>query len=257
MTQHDPIAGQPADGRTAQLLEQLMQIARVSALEEMASGMAHELNQPIGAITTFAQAAERMLTKPEPMTQAAIEVLRHISNEAMNAGQGLHRIRRLFEGHLASRAQCTIEDVVDELAPVLQWLARRAGMQLDISIQPSLPRIFIDRLRIQHVLFALVQNALEAVSPGGQAPQVRVEINGDRYFVATTVIDRGAGVAQEAQAQMFRPFFTTKPNGTGLGLASARAIVEMHNGTIGFDNAESGGARFWFRLPVVNDLDTD
>jgi two-component system sensor kinase FixL len=90
---------QPPDTRSALLLEQLLQIAKISALEEMASGIAHELNQPIGAMATFAQAAERMLDRPEPMVQSAIEVLRHISQEALNAGKGIRRIRGLFDGH--------------------------------------------------------------------------------------------------------------------------------------------------------------
>lgn len=228
-----------------------MQIARMSALEEMASGFAHELNQPIGAIATFAQAAERMLSRPEPMTPQALDVLRHISNEALNAGQGIRRIRKLFNDQSVARVTTAMADVIAELMPVLELLTSRAGVHLEVAIDEALPSVSVDRLRIQHVLFTLVQNSLEARRPAQQPARVRIEITGDRYNVTTAVIDNGVGLTTEARAQLFRPFFTTKDQGTGLGLASSRAIVEAHEGAIGCDDVEGGGARFWFRLPVA------
>jgi len=234
------------------LLAKLMQIARISALEEMASGFAHELNQPIGAITTFAQAGARMLNQPEPMVASAVEVLRHISDEALGAGRGIHRIRGLFDARTAPRETCDLADVLMELRPVLDLLANRAGLELELTLEPGLPSVSVDRLRIQHVLFALVQNALEVPRRDGTVPEVRIEVTGDRYGVLTAVIDRGAGVSAEAHENLFRPFYTTKQDGTGLGLASSRAIIEAHEGTIGFEGVTGGGARFWFRLPAAS-----
>jgi signal transduction histidine kinase len=245
-------ASEPASAlQTSRLLEQLMLIARASALEEMASGFAHELNQPIGAIATFAQAAERMLTRAEPMTGAAVDVLKHISNEALNAGQGIRRIRKLFNDSAVERSVCALPDILSELMPVLELLATRAGARLDVSVEQSLPRVAVDRRRIQHVLYTLVQNSLEVRRPAGKQPQVRIEATGDRYSVTLAVIDNGIGLTSEARAQLFRPFFTTKEQGTGLGLASSRAIVEAHEGSIGCDDVEGGGSRFWFRLPAA------
>jgi len=241
----------PGTPATARLLEQLMQIARTSALEEMASGFAHELNQPIGAIATFAQAAERMLSRPEPMTAQALDVLRHISNEALNAGQGIRRIRKLFNDASVARIDSAMPEVIAELRPVLELLASRAGVQVEVAIDEGLPAVSVDRLRIQHVLFTLVQNSLEAPRPAQRPARVRIEVTGDRYAVTTAVIDNGVGLSSEARAQLFRPFFTTKDQGTGLGLASSRAIVEVHEGTIGCEDVDGGGARFWFRLPAA------
>jgi len=235
--------------RTARLLEQLMQIARVSALEEMASGFAHELNQPIGAIATFAQAGHRMLTMPEPAVDGASEVLQHISTEALNAGEGIRRIRGLFTVRATELVTGPLSDVLAELQPVLDLLAERAGVVLEVRIQEGLPAVSIDRLRVQHVLFTLVQNAIEASGGLGNAT-VRIEMSGDRYGVVTAISDQGSGVPATAQDHLFRPFFTTKRNGTGLGLASSRAIIEAHEGAIGFEEAAGGGARFWFRLPA-------
>lgn len=241
-----------ADAATARLLEQLMQIARTSALEEMASGFAHEINQPIGAIATFAQAAERMLSRPEPMTAEALGVLRHISNEALNAGQGIRRIRKMFDDATMSRAVCTMNEVLAELMPVLELLTDRAGVHLEAAIDASLPPVAVDRLRIQHVLYTLVQNAIEVPRPDHCPARVRIEMNADRYAITTAVIDNGVGLSAEARTQLFRPFFTTKHQSTGLGLASSRAIIESHEGAIGCEDVAGGGAKFWFRLPAAS-----
>lgn len=251
VTAPNPGRTAPPEANAAQLLEQLMRIARLSALEEMASGMAHELNQPIGAIATFAQAAHRMLSRPDPMISSVTEVLQHITDEALNAGQGIHRIRKLFDAEETTRSTCHLSDVFGDLLPVLQTLAARSGVTLSLSIEGGLPAVTIDPLRIQLVLFTLLQNALDARRPGSGDPTVRIEVTGDRYAVTTSVIDKGTGVAEEVRVNLFRAFFTTKRNGTGLGLASSRAILEVHGGSIGFDAGDARGTRFWFRLPAA------
>jgi len=237
------------DPNTASLLEKLLQIARVSALEEMASGMAHELNQPMGAIATFAEAGRRMLARPEPMLTEAMDVFERICNEALSAGEGIHRIRRLFNGRTVSRTVYSYPVVLEEVLPVLRLLTERRGLTLALRQAPELPPVSIDPLRIQHVLFALVHNAVEAGGPKGAT--IRIDVTGDRFGLKTTVEDQGPGVPNEIGESIFRPFFTTKVNGTGLGLASSRAIVERHDGKIGFENAPNGGARFWFHLPAA------
>jgi signal transduction histidine kinase len=135
--------------------------------------------------------------------------------------------------------------------PILELLAARGGSRLTSRAQPDLPRVLIDRLRIQHVLFALVQNALEANTRNNEPPRVRIEITGDRYNVQIAVEDHGTGIPDHAREQLFRPFFTTKVHGTGLGLASCRAIAEAHEGSIGFEDVTGGGTRFWLRLPAA------
>jgi C4-dicarboxylate-specific signal transduction histidine kinase len=243
--------------QTALLLEQLLQIARLSALEEMASGIAHELNQPIGAITTFAQAARRMLDRPDPMIEPTVDVLQHISDEALKAGAGIRRIRGLFNGHPNGRVVCNVSEVLAELKPVLDLLATRWQAQLTVAVEPGIPEVALDRLRIQHVLFTLVQNALEAPTRDGRPPTVRIDIRGDRYAVQINIDDSGLGVAAADKARLFHPFFTTKQHGTGLGLASSRAIIEAHEGAIGVEDIPGGGTRFWLRLPAATRQDEE
>ncbi len=227
-----------------------MEIARASALAEMASGVAHELNQPLGAIATFAQAGERMLNRPEPMVGRALDVFRQINLEALGAGEGILRIRRLFEQEAPRRARCQLPALVAELRPVLDILASPVQSGVQVDAPPSVPDLLIDRTRIQHVLYALVQNAVDATA-AMDAPSIRIDISADRYAVETGVTDSGSGVPADIQSQLFRPFFTTKPRGAGLGLASSRAIIESHEGTMGFENLPAGGSRFWFRLPLA------
>lgn len=239
----------PSSSGSKLILNQLMEIARISALAELASGIAHEINQPLGAIATFAQAGERMLNRADPLVSGAADVFRQINQEALGAGEGIHRIRRLFDQDGSTRARCSLPEVVMELMPVLDMMATGAKGSLHFEAAPDLPAVVIDRLRIQHVLFALVQNAFDAGLANRTAPTVGISIKGDRYSVEVGVADSGAGVPEEIQPQLFRPFFTTKPQGTGLGLASSRAIIEAHEGTIGFESSPTGGSRFWFRLP--------
>ena len=246
-----------ADGDAWPLLEQLLSIARDAALEEMASGVAHELNQPLGAIVTYAQAGERLLNRPDASLESAREVLQLISKEALAAAAGVRRMRSLFQRDALAKSQCEMSEVVRELSSVLEPRAAQANVALSIQIDATLPAVDIHRLRVQHVLLTLAQNALDAVLEGTAvaAPQIAITVSGDRYSVETAVLDNGHGVADAHRAQIFRPFFTTKPRGSGLGLAGARAIVEWHGGTMGFDPSprlpgSARGSRFWFRLPA-------
>jgi signal transduction histidine kinase len=132
----------------------------------------------------------------------------------------------------------------------LQAMARAAHVSLKVEAQYPLPQVNVDRLRIQLVLFSLVQNAIEA-STCTHGTQVLIEVRADRYAVETSIIDSGAGVPADLAEKLFRPFFTTKSGGTGLGLASSRASIEAHEGSIGFENVNPSGSRFWFRLPIA------
>jgi two-component system sensor kinase FixL len=237
---------------SAAILNRLLEIARITALAEMASGIAHELNQPLGAIATFSQAGDRLLNRPEPQITRALDVFRQINSEALGAGEGIRRIRRLFDQDELKRSPAQMSEVIEELRPVFDMLAQWADAAVKFDVTPPLPEVSIDRLQIQHVLFSLFQNALDESVQNPNERWVRFGIRPEKYAVEVSVTDSGGGVAPETRGQIFKPFFTTKPRGTGLGLASSRAIVEAHEGTIGFEGDPGGGTRFWFRLPVLN-----
>jgi C4-dicarboxylate-specific signal transduction histidine kinase len=242
-------AGESTASATERLLQQLMEVARLSALAEMASGIAHVVNQPLGAIATFAQAGERLLKRPEPLMDRALEVLRQINAEAMQAAEDLRKIRRLFDHHAPHPTLCDFAETVREIEPLLRSLARQGHVELRIDIPENLPAVSIDRLRIQHVVLALVQNAVDAAS-GRPHPRVELKASADRYGLECGISDSGPGVPAQIKDQLFRPFFTTKPHGTGLGLAAGRAILQAHQGSLGYENLAAGGCRFWFRIPL-------
>ena len=202
-------------------------------------------------LATYAQAGERMLNRPDPMVNRALDVFRQINLAALGAGEGIQRIRRIFQQELPKRARCHLPELIAELRPVLDLVALRAKGTVQVDTPSEVPDLRIDRLRIQHVLYALVQNAVDASTDTVSPPSIRIDISSDRYTVETGVADSGPGIPADKQSQLFRPFFTTKPQGTGLGLASSRAIIESHEGTIGFNNLPAGGSRFWFRLPLA------
>ncbi len=234
---------------TEMLLVQLMEVSRGAALGEMASAVAHDLNQPFGAIATFSQAGMRMLNRPEPMLARALDVFQQINDEALNASGRIQAIRRLFDQTELVRSPGRMADLVLELLPVLGALAQRYHGRLEFEPEGTSPLLSMDRLKIQHVLYSLVQNGLEAAS-GTAAPLVRIVVKSDRHGVETSILDNGPGVTPEQQQRLFKPFFSTKPRGAGLGLASSHSIVESHDGAIGDNNLDGGGCRFWFRLPA-------
>ena len=130
-------------------------------------------------------------------------------------------------------------------------MAQWVGVHLRVDLTDRLPLVAVDRLRIQHVLFVLVKNAIEAAAAGTEPRWIEISTRGDRYALETSIKDSGEGVPVGQREQLFRPFFTTKEQGTGLGLASSRAIIESHDGAIGSEELTSAGCRFWFRLPLA------
>jgi two-component system sensor histidine kinase DctS len=248
----DPLSSQHSifSGPEA-IVNQVIEITRSTALGEMASGIAHELNQPLGAIATFSQAGIRMLDRPEPMVARALDVFKQISQEALNAGEGIRRIRRLFDQEDLARAFYSMDDLIVEIRPVLDLLSRRYGGTLEFSPCSNSPAVSVDRVKIQHVVVSLVQNGFESAQNGSEPPRVAVTVSQDRYGSETSIIDSGPGIPEGTQNRLFKPFFTTKPQGTGLGLASCHSIIEAHEGQIGFENHDGQGCRFWFRLPLI------
>jgi two-component system sensor kinase FixL len=231
------------------MLERLLEMGRSAALAEMAGGIAHELNQPLGAIATFAQAGDRLLNRPEPLVGRALDVFRQITAEALAAGEELGRIRGRFNHGSVERTCAQMPAVIEELRPVLELMADCAHVNLTLAVEVPVPDVVIEKLPIQHVVFSLVQNALHACAESDRPRRARLAVGADRYAVEVSVTDSGPGIASQASERIFRPFFTTKPRGAGLGLASCRAIVATHDGTIGFEPGTDGGTRFWFRLP--------
>jgi len=247
MLDHRPAAHFEAHDQ--RLYEQLLEVARASALEQLSSGIAHEINQPLGAIATFAQTGKRMLARENPLVGAAIDVFQQISTQALSAGDEIHRIRASFTKPESRRSVCDPSRLLMETRPILDVLAARRDVPLQFDVPPGLPSVEVDPLQIQYVVLVLVQNAIDAASQCPNA-QVDIALRHGSHAVRISVVDPGPGVPADARNKLFHPF---KEKGVGLGLAAGQSIVQAHGGAIGFDAPDGGGSRFWFTLPVSSE----
>lgn len=229
--------------------ERLNALSRLTLLGEVASGIAHELNQPLAAITTFAQAGERLLSLPEPRVERAREVFREVSQQALRAGDTIRHMRSLIKRRATQletvAAQTLLNDFLALAAPIAHAgrIALNTRFTADCTLQ-------IDAAQLLQCLMILFQNALEATRErqGEGTGTVLVTANDVPDGFEIAVQDQGPGITEQVAAQLFQPFFTTKAEGTGVGLSSCRTVLEAHRSRLQFENL-SGGCRFWFVLP--------
>jgi two-component system sensor kinase FixL len=218
----------------------------------MAAGLAHEINQPLSAIATYAQACQRFLKSPHRDDADIFESLEQINAQALRAGEVIRRLRNFVKNREVTREPVDCNRLLDDLRTLAETDARLHNVKLRIEAEPGLPTVYADPIQLQQVVLNLVRNAIDAMS---EAPETRREVllstrrlpDGEIEIV---VSDYGTGLAPEAAEHLFNPFFTTKAGGTGLGLAISRSIVLAHGGRLWHTPNEGVGARFHFTLPV-------
>ncbi len=239
-----------AQRRMAQLQSELVHVARLSAMGEMASTLAHELNQPLTAVTNYVQSARHMLGAPDRFTaQRIAEIMDKAVEQTIRAGQIIRRLREFIRKGETDRAIADLNQIVREAAALSLVGAREQGIEVKIDLANDLPPVLIDQVQIQQVLLNLVRNGVEALQ---QVQDRRLTIStrcsGDGAVVR--VADSGPGLSPEVAAHLFQPFVTTKANGTGIGLSISRSIVEAHGGQLTAETAAEGGVAFQFTLPA-------
>ncbi|MGI9520317.1 MAG: two-component system sensor histidine kinase NtrB [Hyphomicrobiaceae bacterium] len=241
-----------AEQRVEQLQKELIHVARLSAMGELASALAHELNQPLTAITNYSNAARRLIATQKP--ELAIDLVLKASDQALRAGEIIRRLRQFVESGETERSVLDLEPVVREAANLGLVGARAARVNFRFSAATDLPRVIIDRIQIQQVVQNLVRNAVDALEGWHGDREVAVDLaraaSGD---VVISVVDNGPGLAPEVRDKLFQPFITTKANGMGVGLSVCRNIVEAHGGQITAGDGKEGGACFNVVLPVARD----
>jgi two-component system sensor kinase FixL len=232
--------------------DRLLHVARLATVGEMAAGIAHELNQPLTAITNYARACERFLQLPEPDLAESRDAVREIGAEALRAGEIIRRLRRMVRADEEARESTTLNDIIEELRVLSLADARTHDTGIRFELASGLPPVLVNRVQITQVLVNLIRNALEALTevPAGEREiTVRTTLAG-AGDVEVCVCDNGPGVDPGIADRMFDPFCTTKPNGTGLGLPMSRTIVHAHGGTVSHVPAQPHGACFLVRLPA-------
>jgi two-component system sensor kinase FixL len=235
--------------------ERMTHVSRLATMGEMASGIAHEINQPLAAITSYAQASARLLAGTSPDLSDVRDALQQIAGQALRAGEIIHRLRSLVRNRATTRESADVNEVIAQIEPLTRADARASEVRLGFELAAGLARVNVDRIQIQQVVLNLVRNAIDAVRdapPGAREICVRTAPTQDGH-VQILVEDNGPGVAAQIRAQLFTPFVTTRQNGTGLGLAVSRTIIEAHRGRLDYRPREPHGACFTVTLPPETD----
>jgi two-component system sensor kinase FixL len=237
--------------------ERLTRVARMATLGEMTAGIAHEINQPLTAITTYARACEHYIDMPQPDLAEIREAVREIGAEGLRAGRIIARLRQLVRGdehHEPVHFDANV--VIEELKILLNADARIYDTRLSIALAPGLPRIVGHPIQLQQLVLNLVRNAFEALAdmPPGEREIGLTTVRTDTGDIEIRVSDNGPGVAANILDRLFHPFSTTKNAGTGLGLAISRTIAQAHGGAIECEAVLPHGASFRVRLPATEGI---
>ena len=231
--------------------EEMARLSRVALMGELTASLAHELNQPLTAIASNATAGKRFLARGLPDLEMFGELLQDISSDARRAGAVIHGIHELVRKGEESRRAVNLNELIVEVLRLMHsdLLGRSTTVETDLAV--DLPAVSADPVHLQQVLLNLIVNALEAMHQT-PAPGRRILIStaATDGFVQASVRDHGIGLPDADPDKIFSHFFTTKPNGMGMGLTIVRSIVEAHGGELEAENVE-GGARVVFRLPVA------
>ncbi len=239
-------------GREArQLRERLTQVARLSTMGEMAASLAHEINQPLTAIATYAQAGKRLLDSGRADESDISNTLEQIGQQAQRAGEVIRSLRRFLRQKKSSREKLDVNEVIREVAFLADVDARAHDVELDLGLQRDLPAVVADAVQIQQVILNLIRNALDATRELGIVEPITINsrLRPDNK-IEISVEDAGPGVSDDMRDRVFTPFQTSKAEGMGMGLSISRSIISAHGGTLNFENRPGTGARFYFTLPT-------
>jgi PAS domain S-box-containing protein len=243
-----------ADMEVEQRRKEVTHLTRVAILGELSGALAHELNQPLTAILSNAQAAQRLLARAPLDLGVVGEILDDIVTDDLRAGEVIARLRALLRKGEARFQPLDLNDVTTEVLALARSELIERHVTVSTRLAPDLPTARGDRVQLQQVMLNLLLNASEAMSskrPFERVLTVSTALDGDGHLL-TSIADRGSGIAPDAAARLFEPFFTTKPEGLGLGLSICRSIIAAHGGRLWADNNHDHGATFTFALPVQN-----
>ncbi len=246
-----------AETEARQHREQLAHMDRLNMLGEMATGIAHEINQPLTAISLFAQAGERLFGGKKNLDRLP-EIFAKLNQHARRASAVMERMQGMARQQEGVKEIVDCNFLVDEIAKLAESEARIRDMTIAVEMEEKLPLVAVDTVQIQQVALNLLRNGMEAMQSvdcrGGKTIWLttRLRSSGD---IEVAVVDTGCGVSAEVEKKLFTPFSTTKDAGMGMGLSISRAIIAAHGGHLDFRNNNTGGATFFFGLPPADQGD--
>ena len=232
--------------------ERLEQTSRLITMGEMASSLAHELNQPLSAIANYCMGSVNRLKSGDYRQEDILAAMEKASIQAERAGKIIRRTREFVKKSAPVRTPVALAEIVEEAIGFADIEARKAGAVIRVDIPADLPPVFADRIMIEQVVLNLVKNGIEAMQqtpPEARALNLAARLDGEG-MVEVTVADRGCGMTDGQVERLYTPFFTTKAEGMGMGLNICRSIVEFHDGRLWVQPNPGGGSVFRFTLPV-------
>jgi signal transduction histidine kinase len=248
------LARKRAEEETQRLREQLARVARLTTMGELAAAIAHEINQPLCAIVSNAQATQRFLAAGATDVGEVREILQDIVADSRRASEVIGRIRTLLQKGESQRTPLDLNDAIREVVALMQHQLTRKGIALSLNLAPRLPLVLGDRVQLQQVVLNLMVNAIDALDQVAAGPRelslLSAPTAGEK--VAVSVRDSGPGIPAEQLERVFDSLFTTKPGGIGIGLTISRSIIQAHDGRIWAD-PKTGGATFHFTLPALRE----
>jgi PAS domain S-box-containing protein len=240
-----------AQQESKRLQDELLHAGRISTMGELAGTLAHEINQPLSAIMSNAQAAKRFLDAPAPDIEEVKEILHDIVKEDARAGEVIHRLRALLRKAKIEFEPIDLNSIFHEVIGLLRSDAVIRDVKLVTELNAQLPLIRGDRIQLQQVALNLILNAFESMAEQPRDERrVLVRTSQRDGEVLASVADSGKGLPAGETEKVFKPFFTTKPQGLGMGLSISHTIINRHHGRIWVENNPVGGATFYFSLPV-------
>jgi two-component system sensor histidine kinase TtrS len=244
---------QHAQEQTLNHQAELAHVARLSTMGEMASGLAHELNQPLSAIHTYVQGCIRRINMGNNDSEAIINALQLTAQQAHRAGGIIRRLRSFVRKGESHKTYTEINHIVNEVTSFLDTQLKNKKVSLSVELEDELPPVLADIIQIEQVLINLLKNGIESMSDMDE-PQIKVLTRRfNSNLVELCVIDSGHGISEDKLKRIFNPFFTTKSSGMGMGLSISSSIIEAHEGKLYAENNPDKGARFCFTLPITEE----
>lgn len=225
---------------------------RLNTLGEMAAGIAHEINQPLTAISMYAQSGLRFLRRQKPHLQRLEGALEKLSQQAHRAGAVIERMQEMTRPHQSRQEAVNAGQLLRDIRDLGEVEAQLRNFIIVLRLDDNLPTVLCDPIQIQQVILNLLRNGMESMRANHCKPGSKIVLQAKTMptQVRISIVDGGIGVSRAQEKQLFQPFATTKPSGMGLGLSISRSIIAAHGGDIEFNNNKTGGATFAFSLPI-------